>query len=298
MNEKRHEPSGRPEDPQEPTRDPATDERKTQRPEEAPQNSGTPGQDTPAPPPDAQPEAQDAQAEPQDARASDTPKGAAGVMDLLRPRTTWGQLVGGLLCLVVGFAVVAQVQSNKRDTTFATARQDELVGILSDLGQRSERLRGDLRDLEGTKADLERDVQGDAALEEARRRATTYGLLAGTLPAEGPGIEMLIADPRSGVRAANLLDALQELRDAGAEVVQVNDVRTAAGTYFLDVSGGVEADGRRLTAPYRFLAIGDPHTMTTALNIPGGVVKTLQTAGASVSITPRTRMAVSAVRSG
>ncbi|MFC6885173.1 MULTISPECIES: DUF881 domain-containing protein [Actinomadura] len=291
MNEKRHEPSGRPQDPQEPTRAPATDERRAQRPEEAPQNPGNPAQDTPDPPPETPTEARDAQ-------APDTPKGAAGVMDLLRPRTTWGQLVGGLLCLVVGFAVVAQVQSNKRDTTFATARQDELVGILSDLGQRSERLRGDLRDLEGTKADLERDVQGDAALEEAHRRATTYGLLAGTLPAEGPGIEMLIADPRSGVRAANLLDALQELRDAGAEVVQVNDVRTAAGTYFLDVSGGVEADGRRLAAPYRFLAIGDPHTMTTALNIPGGVVKTLQTAGASVSITPRTRMAVSAVRSG
>ncbi|MFC4053746.1 DUF881 domain-containing protein [Actinomadura syzygii] len=208
-----------------------------------------------------------------------------------------GQLIGGLLCLVLGFAVVAQIRSNERDTTFATARQDELVGVLSDLGQRSERLRGDLRDLEDTKARLERDAQGGTALEEARKRAATYGLLAGTVPAEGPGIELTVGDPRRGVRAVNLLDALEELRDAGAEVVQVNDVRAGVDSYFLDDRDGVRADGRALVPPYRFRAIGDPHTMTTALNIPGGLVRTLQAAGAEVSITPRAKVVVDAVRS-
>ncbi|WP_131743336.1 DUF881 domain-containing protein [Actinomadura roseirufa] len=237
-----------------------------------------------------------APAVPEDAvEASKT--GLAGVLDLLRPRTTWGQLVGGVLCLMLGFAVVAQVQTTKRDTTFATARQDELVGILSDLGQRSERLRGDLRDLEETKGKLERDAQGGTALEEARERATTYGLLAGTLPAEGPGIELRIDDTRHGVRAMHLLDALQELRDAGAEVIQINEVRAGVDTYFLDEQDEVQVDGRLLRAPYVLLAIGDPHTMTTALNIPGGVVKTLRGAGAAVSIDPRAKISVSAVRS-
>ncbi|MFI6519440.1 DUF881 domain-containing protein [Spirillospora sp. NPDC050679] len=257
--------------------------------------------------PDAAPETAEAAAEETSAAPDaaeeipgdvpEKPPGTSGLLDLLRPRTTWGQLVGGLLCLLVGFAVVAQVKSTQRDTTFATARQDELVGILSDLSQRSERLRGDLRDLEGTKAGLERDVQGETALEEARERATTYGLLAGTLPAEGPGIEVQITDPRRAVRSVNLLDTLQELRDAGAEVIQINELRAGTGTYFLDAPGGVAADGRTLTPPYRFLAIGDPHTMTTALNIPGGVVRTLHDAGAGISITPRSRISVNAVRS-
>ncbi|MBO2454050.1 DUF881 domain-containing protein [Actinomadura barringtoniae] len=227
----------------------------------------------------------------------DAPARPPGLLELLRPRTNLGQLIGGLLCLVLGFAMVAQVQSTRRDTTFATARQDELVGILSDLSQRSERLRGDLRDLENTKAGLERDGQGETALEEARRRATTYGLLAGTLPAEGPGIELLIADPRRSVHAVNLLDALQELRDAGAEVIQVNDVRAGVDTYFLDTPGGITADGRRLQPPYTFLAIGDAHTLTTALGIPGGVVKTLQNAGAAPTITQRAQITVRAIRS-
>ncbi|MFI0352070.1 DUF881 domain-containing protein [Actinomadura sp. 9N407] len=227
------------------------------------------------------------------------PGGRQGLVDLLRPRLTRAQFAGGLLCLLLGFAVVAQVEANKRDTTFASARQDELVGILSDLSQRSERLRGDLRELEDTKAELERDGQGETALRDARERATAYGLLAGTLPAEGPGIELLIDDPAGKVRAVHLLDALQELRDAGAEVVQINDVRAGAGTYFVDIAGGgVEVDGRSLRAPYRFLVIGDAHTMTTALDIPGGVIKVLENAGARAAVTARPKVEIRVTRPG
>jgi uncharacterized protein YlxW (UPF0749 family) len=229
--------------------------------------------------------------------AAESP-GPVGVRAMLRPRANRAQLVVALLCLLLGFAAVAQVKSTKADTRFVTARQDELVGILSDLSGRSDRLRADIRDLEGTKASLEQDGQGEAALEEARERADTYGLLAGTLPAVGPGITLDITDPSRRVRADVLLDTLQELRDAGAEVIQVNDVRIGVDSHFLDSpGGGVEVDGRRLQAPYRFLAIGDPHTLATALNIPGGVMKTLQGAGANGSITQQQRISVSAVRS-
>jgi uncharacterized protein YlxW (UPF0749 family) len=217
----------------------------------------------------------------------------------LRPRATRSQLLTCVLCLFLGFAVAAQVKSNRADNTFASARQDELVGILSDVTERSDRLRGDIRELEDTKARLERDGKGRAALEEADRRATTYGILAGTLPATGPGIELLIADPGRRVRANVLLDTVQELRDAGAEVIQVGDVRAGVDSHFLDAPGrgGIDMDGRHLEPPYRLLVIGDPHTLATALNIPGGVLKTLRSSGANGLITQREKVAIRAVRS-
>jgi uncharacterized protein YlxW (UPF0749 family) len=217
---------------------------------------------------------------------------------LLRPRLNRGQLIVAVLCAVVGFASVTQVHSNERGTKFATARQDELVGILGDLSQRSDRLRSDIRDLDDTKVGLEHDTQGQAALDDARKRAETYGILAGTLPATGPGIELTVDDPNDRVRAASLLDTLEELRDAGAEVVQVDDVRVGVSTYFTDASdGGVLADGHPLTRPYRFLAIGDPHTLATALNIPGGVLPTLRNSGADGTVTQRQKITIQAVRS-
>lgn len=217
---------------------------------------------------------------------------------LLRPRLNRGQLIVAVLCAVVGFAAVTQVHSNDKDTKFATARQDELVGILGDLTQRSDRLRSDIRDLDDTKAGLQHDTQGQTALDDARKRATTYGILAGTLPATGPGVELTVNDPNNRVRAASLLDTLEELRDAGAEVVQVDDVRVGVSTYFTDASdGGVLADARPLTRPYRFLAIGDPHTLATALNIPGGVLPTLRNSGAAGVVTQRQKITIQAVRS-
>ena len=217
---------------------------------------------------------------------------------LLRPRVNRGQLIVAVLCALLGFAVATQVRSNDKGTKFATARQDELVGILGDLSERSARLRSDIRDLDDTKAGLQHDTQGQAAMQDARRRAETYGILAGTLPATGPGIELTVHDPQARVHAASLLDTLEELRDAGAEVVQVDDVRVGVSTYFTDApGGGAMADGHALARPYRFLAIGDPHTLATALNIPGGVLRTLRTSGAEGTVTQRQKITIQAVRS-
>ena len=68
-------------------------------------------------------------------------------------------------------------------------------------------------------------------------------------------------------------------------------------TYFTDASGGtVVADGSTLTRPYRFLAIGDPHTLATALNIPGGVLRSLRNSGAEGTVTQRQKITIQAVR--
>lgn len=219
------------------------------------------------------------------------------LLDVLRPRASRVQAVVAVLCLVLGFAMAAQVRANREDAGFATARQDELVGILDTLSQRSERLRAEIRGLRETKAELEADSHGDAALAEARDRASAYAVLAGTVPAEGPGIELVIDDPDGKVTPSMMLDTLQELRDAGAEAIQVDDVRTVASTYFEAAGGsGVAVGGRSISPPYRVLAIGDPHTLATALEIPGGILESLRGAGAEGVVTQREQVAVTAVR--
>lgn len=243
--------------------------------------------------------APDGPATPDDAGDGGEPVRARWLRRLVRlawPRATGGQVLAGLLCLLVGFAVVAQVRSSTGETRFATARQDELVGVLDEQNARLDRLHRDVDDLSRTKLNLERDRRGDAALGEARRRADTYGILAGTKPATGPGIELSITDPQGKVTADLLLNTLQELRDAGAEVVQVDDVRVVVNSYFLDGPGGVMLDGHTLDVPYRFRAIGDPRTLTTALDIPGGVRDSVTRAGATATVTHHDTLTISATR--
>jgi uncharacterized protein YlxW (UPF0749 family) len=193
-----------------------------------------------------------------------------------RPRPTRGQLLGALLVAALGFALVAQLRQTEEQGLNAL-RQSDLVRILDDVGDRRDRLAAEAGDLDRQRRQLASGDSGSqAAVEAAQARLAELSVLAGTAPAEGTGVQVDITDPAGLVNAPRLLDLVQELRDAGAEAIQIGNARVVASTAFLDApGGGVSVDGKRQRAPYKVLAIGDSQTMATALEIPGGVVASL-----------------------
>jgi uncharacterized protein YlxW (UPF0749 family) len=204
-------------------------------------------------------------------------------------------LVAGLLA-VLGFSVVVQARQTQEDG-LASLRQSDLVRIFDDLQQRSARLEDESQRLQSLQAELRSGTDRQAAAEQAaRERLEVLGILAGTLPATGPGIRLEINDPDRRVSAAMLLDTVQELRDAGAEAIQVGNVRVVASTWFVDGPDGVVVDGRDLAPPYKFTAIGDSATMASALDIPGGVLEIIRSSGARGSVTTSDSLTVSALR--
>ena len=208
------------------------------------------------------------------------------------------QLLIGVILAVLGFALVVQLRAADDDARFASARQEDLVRILEDLTARGDRLRAEIEDLERTRDRLTGGAGQDAAaLEEIRRRRDVLQILAGTVAATGPGIELTINDPEHAVTADVLLDAMQELRDAGAEAIQVNGVRLTASSWFTDSGSGVLADAKPLRAPYVFRAIGDSHTLADAMEIPGGVIDSVRArSGATTEIVQRDTLVVDALR--
>jgi uncharacterized protein YlxW (UPF0749 family) len=235
---------------------------------------------------------------------TEQPAGSTGLAGITRLRSVLrrsggrSQLIVAALCALLGFAVVVQVRFLDADSALRTARQSDLIRILDDLNDRSERLDNEIRELQATKDRLQfGSDRAKTALEEAEQRRQVLGILAGTLPAHGPGIELRITDPKGRVDAAVLLDTIQELRDAGAEAVQVNDLRVVASTDFLDDRPSrVRIDGRVVSAPYVFRVIGDPETLTPALRIPGGVFGVLDERGAEATVSRRDDVVIDALR--
>ncbi|MFY1692227.1 DUF881 domain-containing protein [Plantactinospora sp. WMMB782] len=222
------------------------------------------------------------------------------VRRLLGRLTAANAMIAVLLALL-GFTLVVQLRTNSTDASLETARQEDLVRILSDLEAQEERVRQDIAGLEESQRQLNSGAEGrQAALDEATRRADELGILAGTLPARGPGLTVGFMPVSKPIAASRVLDAVQELRGAGAEAMQISGadgatVRIVASTYFLDADGGISVSGRRLTGPYMITVIGDPKTMQTALNIPGGVVASVSGDGGNVAIQEREMVDVSAV---
>jgi uncharacterized protein YlxW (UPF0749 family) len=217
---------------------------------------------------------------------------------LRRPHPRGTRLMIALLLGLLGFFAVVQLRLQAGNGGLQNARQSDLIRVLDDLNAKSDRLAGEISDLENRRAQLASGSNaGKAALAEALKRKSVLGILSGTVPAHGPGVTLRIADPAKKVDAAVLLDTLEELRDAGAEAVQINGVRVVAGTSFLDVAAGqIRIDGHLINPPYLYVVIGDPDTLDPALRIPGGVFAVLDERGATPTLQSAPDVVVDAVR--
>ncbi|OIJ84640.1 DUF881 domain-containing protein [Streptomyces colonosanans] len=220
------------------------------------------------------------------------------VMGLWPPRVTRAQLIVALLLFGLGFGLAVQVASNSDGSSaLRGARQEDLVRILDELDGRTQRLQDEKQGLEDQRAELENSSdRAEEARKQTAEKERQLGILAGTVAAQGPGITMTIEDTKGTVQANMLLDAIQELRAAGAEAIQVNGVRVVAGTYLSDSEKSVSVDGNKITQPYRFKVIGKPRDLDPALNIPGGVVQTLAKEQATVTVERSTKIVVNALR--
>lgn len=194
---------------------------------------------------------------------------------LLKPGK--GQVSAAVLLVVLGVAGVTQVRLAGSDDEYAGMRQADLIQALNGLQAASRRNEQDIRDLESTRDSLRDSNDRTAtALEQARNELGALGVLAGTLPATGPGVRITVTVPESQISLNYLLDGIEELRDAGAEAMEINDsVRVVAQTSFETVDGGIRVDGRVLTSPFVIDAIGEPDGLTAALRFPGGFVDDL-----------------------
>lgn len=199
-------------------------------------------------------------------------------------------LIGGGLFAVLGVLLVSGALAFGSDDALANARPADLVTILDSLETENDRLQAEQRRLQAELDTLRAGTSAEA-LARAQERLEALEVLAGTTAVRGPGIRLVIRDPDGVIDAGDLLNAVQELRDAGAESIEVSQRRVVVDTWFADPGEGGEpgilVSGDLRGSPYVILAIGDPQTLATAMQIPGGLADTVRTAGARFEIEVR-----------
>lgn len=206
-----------------------------------------------------------------------------------------------LVVVALAVGLLVGVQAGRQDegaARLAAESPEDLARILSDLNAEADQLARQVADLrlklfqyEGT---AERE---DLALRDARKTLRDLQVLAGTTDVRGPGVAVEIGDQMGRVSWEPMLDLVQELRDAGAEAIAVNDVRVVASTWFAPREAGITIDGEQLVPPYLIQAIGDPPSLREALGIPGGPILLIEAQpGVTITIEERGRMRLPALR--
>ena len=178
--------------------------------------------------------------------------------------------------------------------------EDELTKLISEtstqvqkLEQRKSELSNQLDSLKDT-AD-----KNEKAAEIARQNAESNGILSGRLPVSGEGVVIRISKgSKRDIDASILFTLLEELRNSGAEVIEINDIRVITSTYISDTADGLDCDGTNIKAPFIIRAIGDSDNLQNAVNLAGGVGSRLKVKyGATVSIVPSDKVEITSTRS-
>lgn len=220
------------------------------------------------------------------------------VRDFVRPGRA--QVVFAAILLVCGLAVAMQVRAQTSEADYSTLRRADLIQLLDDLTAQSRQLESEIADLEATQRLLQGGANSEkVAREEAQRRLDVLGILGGTVPAQGPGVRFTISDPQHKVTPELLLNTIEEMRDAGAEVMAINGtVRVVASTWFgPGPNGSLVVSGEQITRPIKIDVIGDPHALTEAARFSGGLVSEVESSrvGGTVSIVSDDKLRITAV---
>lgn len=178
------------------------------------------------------------------------------------------------VALLIGVLLVGQLRSQARPTEIRSLPAQELSELIETLSDRNRELRTALNDLRETLREYAvAGSQGQSALDVSRedlRRITAFGGLA---PVEGQG---LVLEVEGSLDAIALNDLINELRNAGAEAIAVDDVRITHRSVAVEGPGSLEIDGVEVAERFTLSAIGSPEGLLTAIERPGGVVAQLE----------------------
>lgn len=202
----------------------------------------------------------------------------------MRLRVKPWQAYVAIIGVISGFLLVSQIQaqlaqraSTQENRNMALVRAIEnSKKQIDQLGKEMEALRKQIKDMQDSQLSGENEVSG------LQDKLTQLQGLAGLTPVQGPGIVIVLDDNTAGAEAAktdpstyqpedwiihdkNILYIVNELREAGAEAIAVNDQRVVGTTEIRCQGNVINVNQVPLAPPYEIKAIGDPARLEQAI---------------------------------
>jgi uncharacterized protein YlxW (UPF0749 family) len=180
-------------------------------------------------------------------------------------------LILTMVCFALGVLIVAQLRSTGRAAVLSSSSSDQ-ARVLSALVDSNAGLRAEIGELQ---AQVERLKPTDAQARNAALSTELARLLVvtGSAAVSGPGVRASVSGQ---INPLDMQDLINELRNAGAEALAINDHRIVVRSVVARDAAGLLLDGQHLSPPYVLEAIGQPDTIEKALLRKGGLVGLLE----------------------
>lgn len=200
-----------------------------------------------------------------------------------------------VVALVIGILLVGQLRSQARPIELSSLSAQDLSALIETLSARNVELSDGLANLREQIRDYERaEVQGQSALELTEADLDRLSAFGGLRAVTGQGIVIQV-DGSFDPTALN--DLVNELRNAGAEAIAVDEIRITARSVAVPGTAAIEIDGVPIDRAFTVEAIGSPQGLRSTLERPGGILTLLaQSTDAVLTVTESTSLRVPATR--
>ena len=198
-------------------------------------------------------------------------------------------LVLGIMCFALTAGICIQVRTVS-GTNSTVSNNYEENNLRAEVLRYKERYDNKVDDLEDAEAELEKEresaTQNDTALKEKEQEITQGNKIIGLSEVTGSGVVVTLGDSKKDasssldpslllVHDTDVLSVINELKNAGAEAISINDQRIIPTTGIICGGNIIDINGEKVGAPFEIKAIGLPEQLA-ALDRPGGYLDILR----------------------
>ena len=199
-------------------------------------------------------------------------------------------LVFGILCLILTFAITVQLrvsslsESESSQTKITDKLKDEIFRLNDENVKLAEKFQNTTSELDDARNQA---AQNDSSLKDTSELIKKYTIVSGKTDVTGQGIIIKYKPSDNEAKAdmvKDLRDIVNEIKNAGAEAIEINNQRIVGTTAIEMVKNKIELNDTEVSENFIIKAIGDSNLMYSGLIRPGGTIENIKESGVSIEI--------------
>lgn len=199
-------------------------------------------------------------------------------------------LVFGILCLILTFAITVQLrvsslsESESSQTKITDKLKDEIFRLNDENVKLAEKFQNTTSELDDARNQA---AQNDSSSKDTSELIKKYTIVSGKADVTGQGIIIKYKPSDNEAKAdmvKDLRDIVNEIKNAGAEAIEINNQRIVGTTAIEMVKNKIEINDTEVSENFIIKAIGDSNLMYSGLIRPGGTIENIRESGVSIEI--------------
>ena len=207
-------------------------------------------------------------------------------------------IVLGFMCVALTAGIFIQIRTVE-NSNYAVSQSYQENNLRSEVLKYKEKYDNRYNDLERVQQELENErkksTQNDGELEKEEEQIKVGNKIIGLSEVNGPGVIITLTDSKKDatnvldpssllVHDADVLAIINELKNAGAEAICINDQRIVPTSGIICGGNIIQINGEKVGAPFVIKAIGLPEQLMGALTRQNGYIDILKKASVEVDL--------------